>query len=1574
MTASSAESELRELLSRRIALLDGAMGTMVQQFKLQEADYRGSQFADWTGQDLKGNNDLLVLTKPEIIREIHSQYIAAGSDLIETNTFNATTISQEDYGLGHLVPEINLAAARLAREAADACTERRVFVAGAIGPLNRTLSISRDVNDPGKREVTFEQVAAAYTEQVENLVAGGVDVLLVETIFDTLNAKAALFAIRRFFEKSGKSLPVMASGTITDLSGRTLTGQTVEAFLTSLSHFPLLSIGLNCALGPKEMRPYIEELSNLSPFFVSCYPNAGLPDPLSPTGFPETAESLAPQLQEWADQGWLNIIGGCCGTTPAHIRAMAEAVRGLGPRRIPARTTTLRLSGLEPFVARPEIPFINVGERTNVAGSKVFKKLILGEDYTAALSVARQQVEAGAQIIDINMDDGMLDGAAAMTKFLNLVAAEPDISKVPIMIDSSKWEVLEAGLRCVQGKCVVNSISLKEGPEKFKEQARLIRAYGAATIVMAFDEQGQADSFQRKTEICARAYRILVDEVGFPPEDIIFDPNILTVATGIEEHNEYAKAFIEATRWIKENLPFARVSGGVSNISFSFQGNNPVREAIHAAFLYHAIKAGLDMGIVNAGQLGIYEEIPKDLLALIEDVLFNRSPDATERLVAFAQGFKSEKSGATGPAQDLAWREEPVEKRLAHSLIKGIADFVEADTEEALNKYGKPLSVIEGPLMDGMKIVGDLFGAGKMFLPQVVKSARVMKKSVAWLTPLMEAERAANPDARTQGRILMATVKGDVHDIGKNIVGVVLACNNYEVIDIGVMVPCEKILATAKEKNCDIIGLSGLITPSLDEMIHVAKEMQRQGFTIPLMIGGATTSRAHTAVKMAHYYKGGVVHVLDASRSVNVASALLNPDQKPVFLEQLATDYAKLREDHANRQTTKAMLRLVEAIANAPQLPHDNIATPAQTGAVVFESTKPSCSFPRRIGGLEVTSESELKQIFALDCPPTWFSTDDTPKMVEEKRALKVVSFDDELVREFLAKYCHPLDYAPAFEGDRPVLLVAPSTSGKNKIPSIFAEWLLQHFPGDLDESLRVFSKEEAKNRIGYLGKVGSPTVIHVPESAKAKLASRRLILVDDILTSGETLNAMQEALEEAGLKVAGAVVIGAAMKAKPAHTSTLNQLAKQLAKATGGDWKAVYKDFQVAHGHAYANLIRKAKNDADHLSRDIAKLVAAKAATLRGTARAHVSGEHPPQSHPDSGGTQGSPGVDQLLHLEKRQLASPVPGVLSESRGDAYEGRGRSGFLPAQRRTVSLRDLIPFIDWSPFFHTWELRGRYPAILDDPHCGSEAKKLFDDAQKLLAEIVERESLRLRGVCGLFPANRDGEDIVVFTDETRTEVAARLHCLRQQAKKPAGQFNHSLADFVAPAPAQDYVGAFAVTSGHGLPDLIQQFKAQHDDYNVIMAEALADRFAEAFAEYMHKFARDVWGFGKTENLSNEDLIREKYRGIRPAPGYPAQPDHTEKHAIWKLLDVDNAAGITLTESLAMFPGSSVSGLYFGHPESKYFAVGKIERDQIEDYARRKGMSVAEAEKWLMPYLNYDPDSSLVRPCQPGAVSA
>lgn len=1233
---SSTDTILHELLAQRILMLDGAMGTMIQQHKLQEADYRGNRFVDWESSDLKGNNDLLVLTQPEIIRGIHDQYIQAGADIIETNTFSATTIAQSDYGLEKFVPELNLAAARLAREAADACKERRIFVAGAIGPLNRTLSISRDVNDPSKREVTFEQVVTAYREQIENLVAGGVDILLIETIFDTLNAKAAIFAITQFFQ-THPALPVMVSGTITDLSGRTLTGQTVEAFLNSVSHFPLLSVGLNCALGPREMRTYIEELSNIAPFYISAYPNAGLPDPLSPTGFPETPESLAPQLKEWAEQGWLNMVGGCCGTTPAHIRAIAKAVCGLPPRKIPERSRTLRLSGLEAFTARPEIPFINVGERTNVTGSPKFAKLILSGNYDEALVIARQQVEAGAQIIDVNMDEGMLDGEAAMAKFLNLIASEPDICRVPVMIDSSKWEVIEAGLRCVQGKCVVNSISLKEGEEKFKTQARLIRSYGAATIVMAFDEQGQADTLQRKTEICARAYRILVEDVGFPPEDIIFDPNILTVATGIEEHNGYAMAFIEATRWIKKNLPYARVSGGISNISFSFRGNNPVREAMHAIFLYHAIRAGLDMGIVNAGQLGIYEDIPKDLLNLIEDVLFNRHPDATERLVAFAETVKSS-AGSRGSVSrvDMSWRESSVEERLKYALVNGIVDFVEADTEEARLKYEKPLQVIEGPLMDGMRVVGDLFGAGKMFLPQVVKSARVMKRSVAWLTPYMEAERAASSSARSQGRILMATVKGDVHDIGKNIVGVVLACNNYEVIDLGVMVPCEKILATAREKECDIIGLSGLITPSLDEMIHVAKEMKREGFTLPLLIGGATTSRAHTAVKISQYYDHGVVHVLDASRVVNVASALLNPQQKPSFLSELQSDYERLRLEHANRKAGRPQLSFVEAAAN-----------------------KFTC------------------------------------------------------------------------------------------------DW----------------------------------TAMDIPQPA-------------------------------------------------------------------------------------------------------------------------------------------------------------------------------RLGVFPAE---VSLEELVSYIDWTPFFHAWEIRGRFPGLLEDPKIGEEARKLFDDARRLLDEIIAKELFHPRGVMGFWRAQSTGEDIQLLDEADAT--LDLLCCLRQQQRKPAGQPNYSLADFIAPSSSgrRDFIGAFAVTTGQEVHEVAARHEKHHDDYLSIMTKAIGDRLAEAFAEYLHKKARELCGFGLNEKLTPEELIREKYRGIRPAPGYPAQPDHTEKRKLWKLLDVEHYTGIILTESLAMFPASSVSGLYFAHPDARYFAVGKMERDQVEDYAARKGMSVPDIEKWLRPYLNYDPDSTLTQPC-------
>ena len=1218
---------LYELLAQRILVLDGAMGTMIQRLKLTEADFRGEQFKEHPA-DLKGNNDLLCLTRPEIILDIHHAYLAAGADIIETNTFNSTSVAMADYAMQPHVREINLAAARLARQAVDehaAATGRRAFVAGAIGPMNKTLSLSRDVADPAKREVSFNEVCASYREQIEALLDGCVDILLVETIFDTLNAKAALYAIANLFEFGRIKVPVMASGTITDLSGRTLTGQTVEAFLISVSHFPLLSIGLNCALGPKEMRPYVEELSLKCPFFVSAHPNAGLPDPLSPTGFPETPQSLAPQLREWASNGWLNIVGGCCGTTPEHIRAIAEAVKDLPPRRPPIINPTLRLSGLEAFVARQEIPFINVGERTNVTGSPKFARLILAGQFDEAIAVAKQQVDAGAQIIDVNMDEGMLDGVAAMTRFLNLLAGEPDIARVPVMIDSSRWEVIEAGLRCVQGKAVVNSISLKEGPEIFKHHAREIRKYGAAVIVMAFDEQGQADTYQRKIAVCERAYRILVDEVDFPPEDIIFDPNILTVATGIEEHNDYANAFIEAVRWIKANLPGARVSGGVSNISFSFRGNNPVREAMHSAFLYHAIQAGLDMGIVNAGQLAVYDEIPKDLLEHVEDVLLNRRPDATERLVAFAGTVQNSQKART---EDDGWRRLPVEERLKHALIKGITEFVDADTEEALKIIGRPLDVIEGPLMDGMRVVGDLFGEGKMFLPQVVKSARVMKRAVAWLTPLMEAERAANPNSRPLGKVLLATVKGDVHDIGKNIVGVVLACNNFEITDLGVMVPCEKILDTATEIGADIIGLSGLITPSLDEMAHVASEMERRGMTQPLLIGGATTSKAHTAVKLADKYNGGVIHVLDAGRSVNVVSSLLNPASRAVFIEQTNIEYQSLREQHANRTTSRELLSIEAARANKT--------------------------------------------------PVDW-QTADIP--------------------------------VPTFTGIRPV---------------------------------------------------------------------------------GE----------------------------------------------------------------------------------------------------------------------------------------------------------------------VPLQTLVPYIDWSPFFHTWELRGRYPAIFDDPVVGQEARKLHSDALALLKILIEERRLKARGVHGFFPANSLGDDILVFTDTSRTTKLARLHFLRQQAKKPQGQHNHCLADFIAPLDSGrlDFIGAFVVTAGIGADTIAAEFEHHHDDYSAIMVKALADRLAEAFAEYLHKVTRDLWKFGLSENFSNDDLIHERYRGIRPAPGYPACPDHTEKATLFRLLDATTHTGVTLTESFAMHPGASVSGWYFASEHAKYFAVGKIAPDQITDYSLRKNQPIEETNKWLGPWLS------------------
>lgn len=1216
-------------LNKRILIIDGAMGTMIQSYKFSEADYRGSRFAD-SMYDLKGNNDLLSLTQPHVIEEIHSEFLAAGADILETNTFNANPISLADYHQVELTYELNYESAKIAKKVAEKFTaqnpDKPRFVAGALGPTNRTLTLSPDVNDPAYRAVTFHEVASAYKEQIRGLIDGGVDILLVETVFDTLNCKAALFAIQEFFDQSGKVVPVMISGTIVDASGRTLSGQTTEAFWVSVSHMPyLLSVGLNCALGSRQMRPFIQELSRVATCRVSLYPNAGLPNEFG--GYDESPEFMAEQIRDYGRSGFLNIVGGCCGTQPEHIRAIAESVDGIKPRVSPHIEPYLRLSGLEALVIRPETNFVNIGERTNVTGSKIFANHILKDDFDSALRVARQQVENGAQIIDINMDEGMLDSEAAMVRFLNLLASEPDITKVPFMIDSSKWSVLEAGLNCVQGKAIVNSISLKEGEERFTEQAKTIRKYGAAVIVMAFDEVGQADSLSRRIEICSRAYKILTEVVGFPAQDVIFDPNILTVATGIEEHNNYAVDFIEATKWIKANLPLAKVSGGVSNISFSFRGNDTVREAMHTAFLYHAIQAGLDMGIVNAGQIEVYDEIEPKLRELVEDVLLNRRSDATERLVDYAESVKAKDK------QEVkvdTWRSLPVNERLSHALVKGNVEFIDLDVEEARLQADSPLSVIEGPLMDGMNVVGDLFGAGKMFLPQVVKSARVMKKAVAHLIPYIEAEKLAQSDSRPRAKVLLATVKGDVHDIGKNIVGVVLACNNYEVVDLGVMVSKEKILDTALEIGADVIGLSGLITPSLDEMVDIATEMERRGIKLPLLIGGATTSRIHTAVKIAPEYSGTTIHVLDASRSVPVVSKLVSDEHKDQYLEEVRVEYNQVREDYSRRKQVKQMLTLDKARENRTQIDWDE-----------FETNTPNSS--------------------------------------------GVTAIDD----------------------------------------------------------------------------------------------------------------------------------------------------------------------------------------------------------------------------------------------------------------------------LP-------LATLRPYIDWTPFFITWQLTGKYPAILEDDIVGHEARKLFDDANRLLDEIIRDGSLKAKATCGLFPANSDGDDIHIYENESRTAVKSTIHMLRQQTVKRAGQPNKSLADFIAPKDSgkADHIGAFVVTAGIGIEKLLEKFQKEHDDYSSIMVKALADRLAEAFAEYLHEQVRtQYWGYAVDENLSNEELIKEGYRGIRPAPGYPANPDHTEKPFLFDLLDAEKNTGVSLTENFAMAPAASVCGWYFAHPDTEYFRLGDIDKDQVIDYHIRKGMSIAQIEKWLSPIIGY-----------------
>ncbi|MDP8926962.1 MAG: methionine synthase [Actinomycetota bacterium] len=1225
-------SKFRALLKQRIILLDCAMGTMIQRYGLSEKDYRGERFEDHPGE-LKGNNDLLSITQPQIIRDIHEAVLDVGADMIETNTFSSTSIAQKDYKLENLAYELNYESARIAREAVDDFTEKTPdkprFVAGALGPTNRTASLSPDVNNPGFRNVTFDELKEAYKEATRGLVEGGADLLLVETIFDTLNAKAAIFAIKEYLEEENLDVPIMISGTITDASGRTLSGQVTEAFWNSVRHAEPISVGLNCALGSPELRQYIEELSGIADTHVSAYPNAGLPNEFGE--YDETPEHMATEIGEWAQNGWLNIVGGCCGTTPEHIEAIAEAVSGHAPREVPELPPKLRLSGLEPANIGPDSLFVNVGERTNVTGSRRFKNLILSGDYETALEVAQNQVENGAQMIDVNMDEGMLEGEEAMVNFLNLIASEPDISRVPVMIDSSKWSIVEAGLKCVQGKPVVNSISMKEGEEEFIRQARLLRKYGAAVIVMAFDEEGQADTKEQKVEICDRAYHILTGKVGFPPEDIIFDPNVFAIATGIEEHNNYGVDFIEAVREISQNLPHAKTSGGISNVSFSFRGNDPVREAIHAVFLYHAINAGLTMGIVNAGQLAVYDEIDEELREAVEDVVLNRRSDATERLLELAEKYR-DRDDETRETETLEWRSWPVEKRLEHALVKGIAEYVVEDAEEARQQYNHPVEVIEGPLMDGMDVVGDLFGSGRMFLPQVVKSARVMKRAVAYLVPFIEQQKTET--SKPKGTVVMATVKGDVHDIGKNIVGVILQCNNFEVIDLGVMVPAAKILDTAKQSGADIIGLSGLITPSLDEMVHNAKEMQREGFNIPLLIGGATTSQTHTAVKIAPNYEHPTIHVKDASRAVGVVQNLVSEGRRVAYADQIAAEYEEVRTKHAGRRSS-----------------------------------------------------------------------------------------------------------------------------------------------------------------------------------------------------------------------------------------TMLSPLAKARANRTKIEWEG---------------------------------------------------------------------------------YAPPRPNVLGVKAFDDYP----------------LEEIRDYIDWTFFFHSWQMKGSYPKIMDDPEKGTEARKLFDDAQNLLDRLIAEKRLKARAVIGHFPANAlPNDDIEIYADESRKEVLKEFHFLRQQRAKPPGRPNRSLADFVAPKEMglEDYMGFFAVTAGLGADEVSQHFRDDNDDYNAIMVQALADRLSEAFAELMHERVRkEFWGYAADEQLDNEALIKEEYRGIRPAPGYPACPEHTEKGLLWDLLDAEKNSGIKLTESYAMYPPSAVSGFYFSHPDSRYFGVAEIGRDQASDYAKRKDMTLEEAEKWLAPNLAYDPE--------------
>ncbi len=1596
--------ELERLLRERIVIIDGAMGTMIQRYKLEEADYRGARFADWH-KDLKGLNDLLNVTKPAVIEEIHRQYLEAGADIIETNTFNSQSISLADYGMEALAYELSKAGTECARRAADAVEQaqpgRVCFVAGAIGPTTKTSSISTDVNNPGARGCTYDELVVSYSEQINGMLDGGADVLLVETIFDTLNARAAFFAIQKIYDErgivplpflevqspkskvQGRIVPILASVTFIQAgSNRGVTGQTVEAFWNSISHIPLLSVGMNCALGPKELRPLIEELSGLAPIYMSAYPNAGLPNPLLPTGFPETPETLAPQLREWAQNGWLNIVGGCCGTTPPHIKAIAEAVKGLPPRKVPAVAPNLRLSGLDALTVTPQTNFLNIGERTNVAGSPKFAQLIKAGEYEAAVAVARQQVENGAQVIDVCMDEGMIEGVPAMTRFLNLIASEPDICKVPIMVDSSKWEVLEAGLKCLQGKGIVNSISLKEGEEKFLTQAKLVLRYGAAVVVMAFDEKGQADSFQRRTEVCQRAYDLLVQKVGFPPQDIIFDPNVLTVGTGMEEHANYAVDFIRATQWIKENLPHAKVSGGISNVSFSFRGNNAVREAMHSAFLYHSIKAGLDMGIVNAGMLAVYEEVPKELLELVEDVLLNRKPDATERLIKFAESVKQK--GKAEVVED-EWRKSPVEERLTHALVKGIVDFIDTDVEEARQKFAKPLQVIEGPLMAGMNVVGDLFGAGKMFLPQVVKSARVMKKAVAYLMPFMEEEKLRARRER-ELRVLAEQQPGDAITLVKgftywpfpDLTAAERAIERKFAAELAA--DLDDAARRYEAEFANVLDRNSAQELSPD---YTATRESRQRWSIATLAPAGGFIDWLFAKRLAELPPESLIAFNAGGQGSGKTTATRQSEVEraaDILMDGTLQNEARSRE-HIQEALARghiAQIRFVycpwdKAVVNILR------RSAKETGRIVPLKRAAGGHFQSARTVLSLADNKPEKgrlEIFVFDNTdfnePTLQNLDWLRNRLHQSTEI-LLETGGNIAESYLNENRNDPDFAsgairkgffqasehrgPDSPAQRSDTVSAPQ-GGTSPHSERAAEETHRSLPltAEGDKAGRILLAtvkgdvhDIGKNIVGVVLACNNYEVIDlgVMVSCEKILTTARELNVDVIGLSGLITPSLDEMvhvareMERQGIKLP--LLIGGATTSK-AHTAV---------KIAPGYSEPVVHVLDASRAvPVVSNLISKANKP------KFAQELRAEYDRIRSQ---HGGQTAKLISLEDARAKAPKLKFDELPQPSFTGVRTLNSGNFNPAKCDCGSAHGHAGAFG-----VSLADVVPFIDWTPFFHTWELRGVYPKILQHEKHGEEATKLFADAQKLLGEIVAKKLLQLRAAYGLFPANATGDDVEVYTNGSRKHLRTKFHFLRQQIIKDDASPNWCLADFVAPKSAitnrqspMDFLGAFAVTAGHGLKEIVDKFKADHDDYNAIMAEALADRLAEAFAEYLHKRVREEWGFGQLEKLTTDEVIAEQYRGIRPAPGYPACPDHTEKGILWDLLDSEKHTGIKLTESFAMWPGSSVSGFYFAHPESKYFAVGKLGKDQLLDYHQRKGMTLQESERWLGPYLNYEP---------------